>query len=117
MTTKTLLDTFECYYGEIYSGMLLGIMTEYLYDFSDEERRAAVKVLLKRVSRSFGKVPGISEFEKHIDEIKYEAERNKPLQLPEPESQDFRSEAGLRFIENLKRMFCKKQDEFKKSIA
>ena len=82
MTAKGLLEYFERYYGEKYSGVFLDTMLNYLEGYSDDFYKAVAEVMVKRFSRIFNKVPGVAEIEKHLEEI-YEM-IPEPVSLPEP---------------------------------
>jgi len=84
-TVRDLLDFFEEYYGEKYAGTTLGVMTDYLDGHSDAFYKAAVKVMTKRFSRSYGKSPCPADIERHMDEIVGAVPR--PARIPEPEIQ------------------------------
>ena len=69
MTLKELLTFFEGFYGEKYTGVLLDTMVAYLDGSSSDFYRATACVIVKRVSRNYGKVPGPAEIEQHMTEI------------------------------------------------
>jgi hypothetical protein len=70
------LDQFfsylEAYYGEKYPAIARECVAEYLDGKSEEFLNAAYNALIKHVSRLYGRVPGIAELEKHLEEIQGE---------------------------------------------
>jgi len=99
MTVKDLLSFFENYYGEKYTGVFLDAMSSYLSDCSPCFRKAAAEVLIKRVSRSFGKSPCLAEIEKHKSEILNHI--NKPVALPEQTETEEERENNIALWEQL----------------
>jgi hypothetical protein len=81
MTLRELLSFFESYYGEKYSGVFLDVITSYLEGRSSGFYQAAAKVIVKRYSRIYNKVPDVAEIEKNKDEILETIEQ--PVLLPE----------------------------------
>jgi len=81
MTLKGLLAYFENYYGEKYTGAFLKTMVDYLDGDSENFYEAMAKVMVKRFSRVYNKVPDVAEIEKNMSEIMDTLER--PLMLPE----------------------------------
>ncbi|MCL2174439.1 MAG: hypothetical protein FWB73_00190 [Treponema sp.] len=77
MTVRGLLDFFENYYGEKYTGVFLEVMTEYLNNFSDDYLEALSKTMVLKYPRSFNKSPDPAILEKYTDEIYNEIERRK----------------------------------------
>jgi hypothetical protein len=69
MTVKNFLTFCEGFYGERYSGILLDVMVSYLEGRSEAILDSSARVLVKRFSRIYGKVPGPAEIEKNLDEI------------------------------------------------
>ena len=80
MTLRELLTFFEGFYGEKYSGVFLDTMTAYLDGSSSDFYRATASVIVKRFSRTFGKVPGPAEIENNMSEIL--ETMHKPVLLP-----------------------------------
>ena len=103
MTLKQFISSLEGYFGEKYSGILLSAMTEYLANASPDFLQVAFKVLIKRCSRSFGKVPGIYEIETNLDEIR--SLIPKPIALPEPlpELSDAERSEGIIMLREFKK--------------
>ena len=101
MTMKELLTSFECFYGEKYSGVFLQTMTEYLAGFSPRYYPAIYAVMVKRVSRAFSKSPGPAEIEQHKNEIIDSVPR--PVYLPEPAEEEFYTENLFERFINLRR--------------
>ena len=103
-TARDLLDFFEEYYGEKYTGTTLGVMTDYLNGRSDAFCKAAAEVMVKRFSRSYGKSPCPADIERHMDEIK--AAMPKPKALPEarPDMTDADMARGREWVAELKRI-------------
>ena len=101
-TVRELLNFFEKYYGERYSGKFLDAMLGYLDGYSDEFCKAAAEVMVKRFSRSYGKSPCPADIERHMDEIK--AAMPKPKALPEarPEMTDEGMARGREWVAELK---------------
>jgi hypothetical protein len=81
MTVKQFLTYLEGYYGEKYSGVFLDTMTNYLGGKSGEFLKAAANVLVRRVSRTYGRAPGVAEIEDNLREIRDTIPR--PVALPE----------------------------------
>jgi len=100
MTVKDLLAYFENYYGEKYTDVLLDVTTDYLDGASESFCNAAAKVLAKRFSRIYNKVPGPAEFEKYINEIY--AAMPKPKELPRPEMQKATPEEAEMYIKQMR---------------
>ena len=69
MTLKNLLEYFEKYYGEKYTGVILDTMVEYLEGHGSEYYQAVRSVMIKRFSRIYNKVPCVAEIESHREEI------------------------------------------------
>ena len=85
MTARELLNFFEGYYGEKYTGYFLDAMLDYLQDCAEPFLIAARKVVILRFSRTFGKVPDIAVIESNIDEIFKERDKLwEKNRLPEP---------------------------------
>ena len=103
MTTKELLDFFERYYGEKYSGVFLETMLSYFEDSSPGFRKATAEVITMRFSRIYNKVPDVAIIEKHFDEIKRSIPKPKMIEEKEEEAQiitreewaDLKKRAGL----------------------
>jgi len=89
-TVRELLNFFEKYYGERYSGKFLDAMIGYLDGYSDEFCKAAAEVMIKRFSRSYGKSPCPADIERHMDEILAAMPRRE--YLPEPDQEMTHSE-------------------------
>jgi len=85
---------------EKYEGIFQDTMFDYLNGRSSEFYRAAANVLVRRVSRAYGKAPGHAEFEKHMAEI-VEAVPLPPG-IPEPEAESVDRDEALRNIAELK---------------
>lgn len=71
MNTITMMANLEAYYGETYgpdNGILRIVVQEYLDTLTDPLRREIFQVVIKRVSRSYGKVPDVARFEEAMDE-------------------------------------------------
>jgi hypothetical protein len=102
MTLKGLLVFFEEFYGEKYIGVFSDTMMTYLHGYSDNFYNAAAEVLVKRFSRTYNKVPGPAEFEKHMDEIL--KAMPAPKELPEPEIQLGTQEEQEKFIDDMKKL-------------
>ena len=100
MTMKELLTFFEGYYGEKYSGFFLDAMTAYLFNRSEAFYKATANVLVKRFSRTYGKVPGVAEIERNLSEILDTMPKVKAL--PEP---DVRNEESIALWKKLKAKF------------
>jgi len=82
-TVKGLLDFFESYYGEKYSGAFLEATAAYLDGSSADFCKAAAEVMIRRFSRSYGKSPCPADIERHMDEIV--GAMPGPAAIPEPE--------------------------------
>ena len=85
MTLKNLLEYFEKYYGEKYSGVLLDTMAAYLSGYSPEFYKTIAEVMIKRFSRIYNKVPGPAEIEAHMEEIIESMPQPKYLPDRDPE--------------------------------
>ena len=103
MTSQNLLNFFENYYGEKYSGVFQAAILEYLSDASPSFLKAAAEVVTKRYSRSFGKSPDIAVIELHFDEII--ATMPKPKMLPEPIPERCAPEVHDKFIKDITNIF------------
>lgn len=57
MTIRNLLNFFEEYYGEKYTGIFLEVMREYLKRFTENELDAISNVIVKNFPRHFNKSP------------------------------------------------------------
>ena len=79
-TAKQLIEFFEKYYGEKYSGVVFDTMISYLSGYTANFYKATAEVMVKRFSRVFNKAPGPAEIEKHWDEIS--ASIPRPVYLP-----------------------------------
>jgi len=75
LTVKHLLTFFEGYYGGKYTGIFLDAMLEYFLNTSEAFIMATFKVIPKRFSNTFGKLPDIAIIENNLEEIC--AERGK----------------------------------------
>jgi len=104
MTAKWLLESFEKYYGERYAGIFLDVMAEYLAGRPAEFHTAAFGVIVRRYSRSWGKAPGPTEMERHMDEILAAMPRPKALPEPRPEMTDADRERGMSAMAEIKRV-------------
>lgn len=116
MTMKSLLEYFEKYYGQKYAGVFLDTMTSYLDGYPSDFYKVAAEVLVKRFSRTYGKVPDVAIFEKNMDEIF--SLMPKPYVLPEPRreiTEEERTE-GLKLLENIKQMSKEKNGESMSSV-
>ena len=106
MTKKELLRFFENYYGEIYQGVVLDAMAEYLNGFPEDFFQAAAEVLVKRFSRVYCKAPGPAEVERCMDEIL--AKMPKPDPLPyqpqgvSPDVSESERQAALRALKTFR---------------
>ena len=83
MTLKNLLEYFEKYYNEKYSGVFLDTMTNYLSGKNAAYYTVVAEVMVKRFSRIYNKVPGVAEIESHREEITSELSWKAPKSLPE----------------------------------
>jgi len=101
MTVKELLNFFEVYYGEKYTGLFLDTMAEYLKDGTDEFLSAVGKVMVLRFSRIYNKVPCPADIEKYIDEI-YKAMSAPNHYLPEPAESAATPEEALEWLKEIK---------------
>ncbi|MCL2556867.1 MAG: hypothetical protein FWE09_00145 [Treponema sp.] len=109
MNARTLLDFLERYYGERYSGVFLDTMLDYLDGRGEDFLRAAALVIVKRVSRAYGKAPGHAEFERHMDEILAAMPERPALpQETEPPITDEEREAGMLRLRQVTDMLRKK---------
>jgi len=97
-TARELLNFFEKYYGERYSGEFLYAMTGYLNGHSEAFYKAAAEVMIKRFSRCHGKAPGPAEIERHMDEIMNSMPRPPSVPVPEIVITDEDRAAGLEFV-------------------
>ena len=102
-TARDLLDFFEEYYGEKYTGAALGVMADYLDGHSDAFYRAAAKVLVKRYSRSWNRSPGPAEIERHMGEIRGAMPAMAYIAEPEIAVSDEEVEERLKAIGDLRR--------------
>jgi len=123
MTVKELLNFFESYYGEKYTGMFLDVMLDYLYDGTDEFLSAVRKIMVLRFSRIYNKVPCPADIEKNMEEITAVMSAPK-VYLPEPEEPRATPEEAQKFHEQLMSIINKKNgamskplDEFVNSIT
>lgn len=82
MTTKAMLTSLTNYYGERYTGILETMVAEYLDALSDPIRDKLFMLVVRKVSRSFGKVPDIAAFEAVLPAA-LEAATTDRLTLPE----------------------------------
>ena len=104
MTAKDLMRFFEKY-----DGIFQDTMFDYLNGRSSEFYRAAANVLVRRVSRAYGKAPGHAEFEKHMDEIRAEMPERPALpREPEPEMTEEERAEGLRMLAEMKKIMGQK---------
>jgi len=101
MTVKELLNFFEIYYGEKYTGLFLDTMAEYLKDGTDEFLSAVGKVMVLRFSRIYNKVPCPADIEKYLGEIYEVMSAPKPF-LPEPEKQYATPEEAREWLKEIK---------------
>ena len=85
MTAKGLLNYFENYYSEKYSGIFLDTMISYLDGYSENFLQTTAEVIIKRFSRIYNKVPDVSIIEKNLEEIIYAMP--KPVSLQEKETE------------------------------
>jgi hypothetical protein len=69
MTLKELLIFFENFYGEKYDGIFKDVIIDYLKDNSELFYSSCAKIIVKRFSRIYNKVPDPAIIEKHIEEI------------------------------------------------
>jgi hypothetical protein len=110
-TLKGLLVFFENYYGEKYTGVFLQTVTDYLGGHTPDFYKAAAEVLVKRFSRIYNKVPGLAEFETHMDEIKAAKPTQYYLSEPKPEVSDGeRAEVGKMADEFIRRAKAKQRE-------
>jgi hypothetical protein len=72
MTIDQFFSYLEAYYGEPYPDAVREYMAEYLDGKSGDFLKTACDVLIKRVSRLYGRVPGVAEIERYLDEIQGE---------------------------------------------
>ena len=70
MTTRKLLDFFEEFYGEKYSGVFLEVMTNYLDGFSDGYLDAIAAVVVEKFPRHFNKSPDPAIIEENMLRIR-----------------------------------------------
>ena len=115
MTLKELLNFFENYYGERYSGVFLEAMTGYLSGKSPEFYEAAAEVMIKRFSRIYNKVPGIAEIEKHLEEIKGELSWKPTKALPESKESHY-ADSNINFLDELMKRIKNKKQPFEKEV-
>jgi len=108
MTVKELLNFFESYYGEKYTGIFLDVMLDYLEDCSDEFLLAVRKTMVLRFSRIYNKVPCPADIEKNMDEILSVMSAPK-VYLPEPEEPRATPEEAQIFHEQLMAMLKTKK--------
>jgi hypothetical protein len=85
MTVKNLLEYFENYYGEKYTGILLDSMLGYFKDRSENFLQATLEVIIRRFPRIYNKVPDIAVIEKNTDEIYYSMPKPELLEEPKRE--------------------------------
>ena len=97
-TARELLNFFEKYYGEKYSGDVLDAMLGYLDGYSDAFYKAAAEVMIRRFSRCYGKAPCPADIERHMDEIMNSMPRPPSVPAPEPVITDEDRAAGLEFV-------------------
>ena len=102
---KDLLNFFESYYGEKYTGMFLDIMLDYLKDGSDEFLLAVRKVMVLRFSRIYNKVPCPADIEKNMDEIL--SVISYPAALPEPQTEKASPEEAQEWLKDIKGILSK----------
>ena len=76
---------FESYYGEKYSGIFLDTIIDYLDGRSESFLMTAARVITKRFSRIYNKVPDVSVIEKNIDEILYSMPKTAQIEEPKKE--------------------------------
>jgi len=109
--TRELMGFFEKYYGETYSGVFRDTMAAYLDGRSADFLRASAQVLVRRFSRTFGRVPGHAEFETHMSEILASMPKRERLPEPrvEPELSDAEREEFLRGLGKLRRGFGRRK--------
>ncbi|MCL2765594.1 MAG: hypothetical protein FWD40_10000 [Treponema sp.] len=108
MTVRGLLDFFENYYGEKYSGVFLDVMTEYFADCSDEFMKASAAVIIKRFSRSFNKAPDLAVIENNINEIYNEMTKLQTRNaLPEPPQEKCDFKTAKKYITEINELFRK----------
>ena len=100
-TTWELMTFFEEFYGEKYSGVLWDTMMAYLSDRSPDFYKATASVLVKRFSRTFGKVPGPAEIELHMKEIIDAIPKPKFIPDNRPEISEGERETGLKILDEL----------------
>jgi hypothetical protein len=79
MTLSQFFAGLEAYYGEKYPDAVRECMTEYLDGKQGEFLNTVYNVLIRHVSRLYGRVPGVAEIEKYLDEIQGEKPFGKPL--------------------------------------
>jgi len=108
MTVKELLNFFESYYGEKYTGLFLDVMLDYLEDSTDEFLLAVRKTMVLRFSRIYNKVPCPADIEKNMDEILSVMSAPKTY-LPEPEEPRATPEEAQEFHEQLMSMLKTKR--------
>ena len=106
MTVRGLLNFFENYYGEKYSGVFLDAMASYLDNCSEDFLKSCANVIIMRFSRIYNKVPDPSIIEKHMDEIIALLPKSEPL--PEPEGERATPEETERFLAEMHRLFKNK---------
>jgi hypothetical protein len=68
MTLDQFFNNLELYYGERYPDAVKLIMTKYLEKKQSDYLDAAFGALVKRVSRLYGRVPGIAELENYAED-------------------------------------------------
>ena len=63
-----MMTALSAYYGEPYAGIVRTLVTDYLDALSDPLRDELFQVVVRKVSRSFGKVPDVAAFESAMNE-------------------------------------------------
>ena len=74
MTIRKLLDYFEGYYGEKYTGVFLEVMTAYLDGYPEKFLDAIAKVVVEKFPRHFNKSPDPAIIEENLPHIRREWE-------------------------------------------
>ena len=112
MTVRGLLDFFESYYGEKYTGDFLDVMAEYLSNFSDDWLEALSKTVVLNYPRTYNKSPDPAIIEKHIEEIRNEIERRKIKNaLPETPTEKCSNEEAEAYINQMREILHMKKEE------
>jgi len=108
-TVKELLDFFEGYYGEKYSGIVLDTTVEYLDGHTADFYKAVAEVMIKRFSRCYGKSPCPADIERHLDEILETIPKREYLPEPEQVLTDGERAEVLDMLGQVKRQLNEKQ--------